>query len=80
MIAAKATIKAEFQAVERLHNTDAPVRTSTSPDARRTTELSSFDAYNAVGARKKQKVYNKLSRYTSAERPTRSQDPLQWWL
>jgi hypothetical protein len=77
MTAAKATIKAEFQAAERLHNTDAPVRTSTSPDARRTTELSSFDAYNAVGARKKQQVHNELSRYTSAERPTRGQDPLQ---
>jgi hypothetical protein len=76
MIAAKAIIKAEFQAVERLYNTDAPVRTSTSPDARRTTELSSFNTYNAIGARKKQQVYNELSRYASVERPTRSQDPL----
>jgi hypothetical protein len=54
VIAAKATIKAKFQVAERLYNTDALVRTSTSPDTRRTTELSSFDAYNAVGARKKQ--------------------------
>lgn len=78
MTAAKATIKAEFQAAERLHNIDALVRTSTSPDARRTTELSSFDAFNAVGARKKQQVHDELSRYANAEQPPRSQDPLQW--
>jgi hypothetical protein len=78
--AAKATIKAEFQAAERLHNIDAPVRTSTSPETRRT-ELSGFDAFNAVGARKKrQQVHDELSHYASAEPLTRGQDPLQWWL
>jgi hypothetical protein len=50
--AAKATIKAEFQVAERLYKIDALVRTSTSPEARRT-ELSGFDAFNAVGARKR---------------------------
>jgi hypothetical protein len=52
MTAVKATIKAEFQAAERLHNINALVRTSTSPETRRT-ELSRFDAYNVVGSRKK---------------------------
>jgi hypothetical protein len=78
--AAKATIKAEFQAAERLHNIDAPVRTSTSPETRRT-ELSGFDAYNAVGSRKKrQQIHDELSRFADADPPTRGQDPLQWWL
>jgi hypothetical protein len=52
MTSVKATIKAEFQAAERLYNIDVPVRTSTSPETRRT-ELSGFNAYNAVGSRKK---------------------------
>jgi hypothetical protein len=78
--AAETTIKAEFQAAERLHNIDALVRTSTSPDARRT-ELSGFDAFNAVGTRKRrQQVSDELSRYASTEPPTRGQDPLQRWL
>jgi hypothetical protein len=70
VIAAKATIKAEFQAAERLHNVDAPVRTSTSPETRRT-ELSGFDAFNAVGSRKKrQQIHDELSHFRDTEPPT----------
>jgi hypothetical protein len=77
---AKATIKGEFQAAERLYNVDAPVRTSTSPETRRT-ELSGFDAYNAVGSRKeRQQLHDELDRYASVEPPAHGQDPLQWWL
>jgi hypothetical protein len=69
--AAKATIKAEFQVAERLHNIDAPVRTSTSLETRRT-ELSGFDAYNAVGSRKKrQQIHDEFSRFADADLPTR---------
>jgi hypothetical protein len=73
---AKTTVKAQFQVVQRLHNIDAPVRTSTSPDVRRI-ELSSFAAYNNVGSRKKQEPRDELARYESAERLPRGQDPLQ---
>jgi hypothetical protein len=52
MIVAKATIKAKFQAVERLYNVDALVSTSTLLETRRT-ELSRFDAFNVVSSRKK---------------------------
>jgi hypothetical protein len=71
------TIDEQYTGALRHHNTDAPLRSSTSLQSRRT-EPSGFAAYNQLPSDYEQSD-DELVRYKSAPEPTRGQDPLRWW-
>jgi hypothetical protein len=72
--AAEAVINQQYNAAKRSHNIDALERTSLSPIAFRTKEVSGFAAFNRPKA--KQRLEDELTRYKNAEAPPDSQDPL----
>lgn len=75
---AQQTIDEQYATTRRTYNTDAPERSSTSPQAPRE-ELIGFAAYNQKRSRRTPTPQDELTRYKSEPDPPEAQDPLDWW-
>jgi hypothetical protein len=72
---ARTTVDQEYATVKRTYNTDAPDRSSSSPQACRT-ELSGFAAYNQKRAHRRAEPQDELEKYGNIADPPEAQDPL----
>jgi hypothetical protein len=72
-------IDEEYAAAKRQYDTDAPERSSTSPQARRK-DVTGSAAYNKKRSRgQSSTVHDELTKYKNIEDPLEAQDPLDWW-
>jgi hypothetical protein len=70
---AMSTVDEQYAAAKRTYNTDAPERSSTSPQACRK-ELSSYAAFNSKRLRRAPDPDDELAKYKGIT------DPLDWWI
>lgn len=78
--AAMKVIDQQYAAAKRLYNTDAPERSSTSPQANRK-DLSGYAAFNQKKrAQRQTDPQDELAKYRSITDPPHGQDPLDWWI
>jgi hypothetical protein len=75
---AKQTIDQEYTEAKRTYNTDAPERSSISPQAQRK-DLSGFAAFNQKRSRRPTAPQDELTKYKNIPDPPEAQDPLDWW-
>jgi hypothetical protein len=75
---AKQTIDQQYAEAKRTYNTDAPERSSISPQARRK-DLSGFAAFNQKRSRRPTAPQDELTKYNNIPDLPKAQDPLDWW-
>jgi hypothetical protein len=73
------TVEKEYATAKRTYNTDAPERSSTSPQARQK-QLTGFAAYNQKRSRQPSQLLDELERYRDIADPPEEQNALDWWI